>query len=144
MEVLSIKGFAAYYNTVDYQGDLIQPYAFITYLKKIDQNYSHIKLLCQHNSHNPLGKITYLENKKDGLYMEAKIFAYPWNEVIIQQIKDQLMADLSIGFVVKNYYYDKKIRVIKEADLLEISVVTIGANNHCKIMDFSISEENVA
>lgn len=53
----------------------------------------------------------------------------------IELIKQGAIDGLSIGFYIKNSVFnDAKQRVITEADLLEISIVTFPANQSAKIL----------
>jgi len=125
-----ITGYASVYNVADYHNDLIVKGAFAT------ASHGNIKFLWQHDSKKPIGIITHLSEDDHGLKMEAVIN----NKVkagceAIELIKQGAIDGLSIGFYIKNSVYnDAKQRVITEAELLEVSIVTFPANQNAKIL----------
>lgn len=125
-----ITGYASVYNVADHHNDLIVKGAFASVV------HQNIKFLWQHDTKKPIGIITYLSEDDYGLKMEAVIN----NKVkagseAIELIKQGAIDGLSIGFYIKNSVYnDARQRVITEAELLEVSIVTFPANQSAKIL----------
>ncbi|MGI4752758.1 MAG: HK97 family phage prohead protease [Janthinobacterium lividum] len=132
-----MTGYASVYNIADHHKDLIIKGAFANVV------YQNIKFLWQHDSKKPIGIISHLIEDDHGLKMEAMIN----NKVkagreAIELIKQGAIDGLSIGFYIKNSVFnDAKQRVITEADLLEISIVTFPANQSAKILYITKGQE---
>ena len=132
-----IIGYASVYNIADHHNDLISKGAFA------NASHHNVKFLWQHDSKKPIGIITHLAEDDHGLKMEAMIN----NKVkagveAIELIKQGAIDGLSIGFYIKNSVYnDARQRVITEAELLEISIVTFPANQSAKILYITKGQE---
>ncbi|HJD60222.1 MAG TPA: phage major capsid protein [Rickettsia endosymbiont of Omalisus fontisbellaquei] len=132
-----IIGYASVYNIADHHNDLISKGAFA------NASHHNVKFLWQHDSKKPIGIITHLAEDDHGLKMEAVIN----NKVkagveAIELIKQGAIDGLSIGFYIKNSVYnDARQRVITEAELLEISIVTFPANQSAKILYITKSQD---
>ena len=127
---LRIKGYA---NTVDKDrvGDVVLPAAF---KKSIDTYMDNPVLLYQHNWDAIIGKVINYEINDKGLYIEAEISDADDCKDVRTKIREKTLRTLSIGFneVDATYNESTKTKIIKELDLLEISVVTIPANTQAK------------
>ncbi len=128
-----IKGYASVYNIKDYHNDIIKSGAFCEEVLLFKNNNKNLLLLAHHNTLCPIGKITQLEEDSKGLYIEAIIDKNPYNEDIVYFLEKNFINDLSIGIIPLDYKNEKDHRVIKKAKLLEVSLVTIGANPLAKI-----------
>ncbi|HJD67540.1 MAG TPA: phage major capsid protein [Rickettsia endosymbiont of Bembidion lapponicum] len=132
-----ITGYASVYNITDHHNDLIVKGAFANVA------HQNIKFLWQHDSKKPIGIISHLVEDDHGLKMEVVIN----NKVkagreAIELIKQGAIDGLSIGFYIKNSVFNyAKQRVITEADLLEISIVTFPANQSAKILYITKGQE---
>lgn len=132
-----IISYASVYNIADHHNDLISKGAFA------NASHHNVKFLWQHDSKKPIGIITHLAEDDHGLKMEAVIN----NKVkagmeAIELIKQGAIDGLSIGFYIKNSVYnDARQRVITEAELLEISIVTFPANQSAKILYITKGQE---
>lgn len=121
---LRISGYA---NTVDKDrtNDVILPEAWV---KGVENYRRNPVILFQHNHSNPIGKATQITVDKKGLYIEAEISKS--DAKIHELIQDGALKAFSVGFQTKDADYDKRTDTmkIKELELLEISVVTVPAN----------------
>lgn len=120
-----IIGYASVFEVTDNQNDIIAKGAF-------KNSKSHnVRLLWQHDVSKPIGVIKCLEEDEYGLKMEAEIN----NKTLlgfeaIALIKQKAVSGLSIGFTIKSSDYNSQgLRVIYEAELMEISIVTFPANS---------------
>lgn len=124
---LQIAGYA---NTAakDRTGDIIQPEAWA---KGVDNFRKNPVLLFQHKSDQPIGRISKIKVDKRGIFVEATISEAAERQYGTQTlIKDGALKSFSVGFRVKDHKYDRDsdTTVITDLELLEISVVSIPAN----------------
>ena len=122
---LKIVGYASTADT-DRVGDVILPDAW-TKGGLVNYQKNPI-LLFNHNYSMPIGRATSLEVDAIGLKIEAEISksAGPTYGLV----KDQVLSTFSVGFSVKDADYNQMTDgyVIKEAELLEVSVVSVPCN----------------
>jgi HK97 family phage prohead protease len=127
---LMIEGYA---NTVDKDrvGDVVLPKSFE---KSIGMYMDNPVLLYQHNWDSIIGSVCEYQITDKGLYIKAKISNAKDVEDIRTKIREGTLRTLSIGYneVESDYDEQTKTKVVKELDLLEISVVTIPANPQSK------------
>lgn len=124
-----ISGYASVYNVIDQHNDIIIKGAFVY------STPTQVKLLWQHNHLTPIGIIKSLHEDNYGLkftgIINANIRIGMETATLIQQ---GAIKDLSIGIIPNGHYYNKSNqRVITNADLIEISIVTFPANQYAQI-----------
>lgn len=121
---LIIRGMAST-DDKDRVGDVIDPKAWKDGLK--DYNNNPI-ILFNHDYNRPIGRALSVAPTSKGLELEAKISKAAGD--IVELIKDGVLGAFSVGFMVKDADYDSKSDtfVIKQAELLEVSVVSVPAN----------------
>jgi len=126
--------FSGYGSTrdLDLVNDIVEPTAFNDSLKK-----KLPVMLWQHDRDIPIGVYTEAVPDSKGLKVRGKM---PLDDDfvrgrVVPQMKAGSVAALSIGFrtIKADMDHDKGIRIIKEADLLEISLVTFPANPEAQI-----------
>lgn len=85
-------------------------------------------ILAYHNHSAPVGVATELNPDAKGLKITAKISTAA--KEVYQLVKEGVLRCFSVGFIVKDAEYDQltDIFVIKELELLEVSVVSVPAN----------------
>lgn len=85
-------------------------------------------ILAYHNHSAPVGVATELMPDAMGLKITAKISTAA--KEVYQLVKEGVLRCFSVGFIVKDAEYDQvtDIFVIKELELLEVSVVSVPAN----------------
>lgn len=120
-----ITGYA---NTVskDRYGDVIPAYAWNELALA---NYRKNPIILGFHDHSaPIGVATELMPDSMGLKITAKISTAA--KEVYQLIKEGVLRCFSVGFIVKDAEYDQvtDIFVIKELELLEVSVVSVPAN----------------
>ncbi len=134
-EFYEFEGIASTYDLPDRENDIIVKGAFENFK---DVSTVTVPLLYSHNAEKVLGKI---ELTDDGDKLLAKGFILKGNSLnddIYKMIKSEALASLSIGFIVKSFEYRDENDlfagiVIKEAEIVETSVVAIPANESAKI-----------
>lgn len=120
---------AGYANTVtkDRMNDIIVPSAW----QKGVANYRNNPiLLWQHNSSWPIGRVTDIQIDNKGLYVEAFVSEAAEKQFnILTLIKDGILKAFSVGFRVKDKkHLDAETTTITDVELLEISIVSVPAN----------------
>jgi len=127
-EDLVITGHAST-NDEDRTGDIIvsdawkEKGALANYLK-------NPVILAFHDMSRPIGKTISHETDDKGLKITAKISKAAGD--ILELIKENILSAFSVGFQVKDADWDPKsgVFIIKELELLEISIVSIPANQN--------------
>jgi len=125
IESIFIEGYASTVDT-DRSGDVVASGAW----EKGIQNYlKNPIILAQHDHDDPIGRMT--EHKLDsrGLWIKARISAAA---EVFNLIKDEVLTAFSIGFRILDAEYNAaaEVFVIKELELIEISVVSVPCNQN--------------
>ena len=120
-----IKGLAST-NALDRTGDVIDHNAWKE--GGLDNYSGNPIILFNHDYNRPIGRAKYCDVTQNGLELEAKISKSAGD--IVDLIKDGVLGAFSVGFKVKDADYNKETDgfLIKSAELLEVSVVSIPAN----------------
>lgn len=131
-----LKGYGAT-SDLDLGNDIITPEAL---QKAIEARKP--KFCYQHNIKQVLGVFTTLKKDTNGLYFEAKMpkSVSICNEVA-EFIKIGALDSMSIGYWVIDRDWKEGVRVIKELEIYEISVVTIPMNPNAVITGIKTLEE---
>lgn len=134
-----IEGYASVYNIVDQSGDIIVKGAFS------GADHNKVKLLWQHDQEKPIGIIKSLKEDVYGLKMQAVINSnITTGKEAISLITEGILSGLSVGFYSKSTAYnDDGQRMITEAELMEVSIVTFPANEYAQI-NHAINHNNNA
>lgn len=124
IESINIEGYA---NTtaVDRSGDVIPMPAWNAALANYLKNPI---ILAYHNHDEPIGRMVDHRIDEKGLWVKARISAAA--EDVFNLIKDGVLTAFSVGFTIKDAVYDSvtDLFIIKELELLEISVVSVPCN----------------
>lgn len=134
-----ISGYASVYNIADHQNDVIISGAFN------NVNYNDVKFLWQHDSSKPIGIVNNLCENEYGLQVTAAINTnVRFGKEAIELIKQGAVNGLSIGFYINSSYYrNNDQRIITDADLVEISIVTFPANTSATIQHILNTESPI-
>ncbi len=119
------EGYASLFGQVDMGNDMVMPGAFTDCLKK--RGLLGIKMLYQHDPHQPVGR--WLEIKEDhkGLYVKGTLVRdVSKAKDIYHLMKAGVLDGLSIGFRAIEGRRNNKtgLRFLHKIDLWEISIVT--------------------
>jgi HK97 family phage prohead protease len=121
----SFEGILAVYNNVDLGGDSILPGAFT---KTIQEHGSEVPLLWQHDTHEPIGKLT-VTDSPDALLVKGQLLMdLPMAQKAYLLLKSQIIKGLSIGYDTIKKDTEAGVRKLKEIRLWEGSVVTFPMN----------------
>lgn len=112
-------------DSVDRAGDIILHSAWA---KGLGNYKSNPILLFNHNYDAPIGKVTDIQIVKDGLKITGEIYKAAGNA--FELIKRGVLSAFSVGFMPTEMTYNEKTDgfLIKQAELLEISVVSVPCN----------------
>lgn len=121
------------------RGFSVSPHAFQVDAKQLARGETYIPLLIDHKNsvHNILGKVVALEITSEGTLFKAEITATRENQVIINKMLRKDLVGISVGFAP--ILFDNNQVVI--GDLMEISVVGIGADPGARILYIGPVEE---
>lgn len=124
--VVIIEGYAST-GAVDRAADIILPSAWAK--GGLDNYASNPVLLFNHDYHKPIGRaVSYTADDK-GLKIRGAISRNADGNVA-QLIEDGVLTTFSVGFLIKDADWDRELEgfIIKDAELLEISVVSVPCN----------------
>jgi HK97 family phage prohead protease len=123
---VNISGMASTMD-IDRVGDVILPEAWSK--GGLDNYKRNPIVLFNHNYNAPIGKATEVEPTNKGLAFKAFISKAAPNG-IAELIKDGVLGAFSVGFIVKDADYIEETGglKIKDAELFEVSVVSVPAN----------------
>ena len=128
-------GYASVFDVIDYYDDVIVRGAFA---KSISEKMP--AMLWQHDSSDPIGIYESIREDDIGLWIEGRLLLdiEKGREAYIL-IKNQAIRGLSIGFVPALWEWEtrdnRRLRILKEIDLWEVSLVTFPANPKALIDD---------
>ena len=136
-ESRTVSGYLAAFGNVDSDGDMLIQGCFTKSLQERgvgSKTARKIAYLWQHDMREPIGKFTKLEEDSTGLYFEAVLDKVPRGDQALTQYQSGTLNQHSIGY---KYLWDKvelddqnNCLIVKELDLFEGSVVTLGANEN--------------
>lgn len=135
-QAIYIEGYAST-TDVDRHGDVVPTSVW----EKGMTNYlKNPIILAYHDHHDPIGRMTQYKADSKGLWIKARISTAAKQ---FQLIKDGILTAFSIGFRVLDAEYNSAAEVflIKELELVEISVVSVPANQNT-VFDLSKAFDN--
>jgi HK97 family phage prohead protease len=123
---VNIRGLAST-NSMDRVGDVINHDAW-TKSGGLENFEKNPIILFNHDYNKPIGRATSMEVNTEGLELGAKISKSAGE--IKDLIKDGVLGAFSVGFRVKDAVYNEETDglEIKDAELFEVSVVSVPAN----------------
>ena len=129
------SGYGSVFDVVDDWDDMIVKGAF----GKSIANKIPV-MLWQHDSAEPIGVYESVREDDIGLWLEGRLLLdIERGREAYVLLKNRAISGLSIGFVPQKWEWetrdDKRIRVVKEVDLWEVSLVTFPANDKARIGD---------
>ena len=127
----TFEGYGSVFGNKDLGNDVIEAGAFTKSLKR--RKPQSVKLLYQHKSDMPIGVFGEIKEDEHGLVVKGRLaLKTQAGAEAYELLKMGALDGLSIGFRVnpKEVSYDKRgnKRIIKEVDLMEVSLVTFPMN----------------
>jgi HK97 family phage prohead protease len=128
-ETKSVTGFefSGYASThdLDRGGDIVLPGAFA---KSLERSGGEVVLQWQHQSDTPIGLLKAGEDQK-GLAVDGRISETTQGKDAAILLKDRVIRKMSIGYITRKAEDGENgTRLLKEVDLLEVSLVTHPMN----------------
>lgn len=133
-----IEGYASIFGNVDSYGEIVEPGAFVKSLEKSAKTGRKIKMLWQHDPHQPIGVWDDLAEDKKGLRVRGRLLIdqSPKAREAHGLLQAGALDGLSIGYrTIKAAPKEGKAGILSllELDLLENSVVTFAANERARV-----------
>ena len=144
-ETGEFEGYASVFNNTDLGNDVIKNGAFLKSVRK--KGARNVKLLYQHKSDMPIGVFDSIKEDSHGLYVKGRLaLKTVAGRDAYELLKMGALNGLSIGFRANPdmVSYDKRSRkrIIKEVELMEISLVTFPMNPKATIQ--SVKGEDIS
>lgn len=133
-----IEGYGSVFGNVDFHDDIVKPGAFTKSLQKRNP-----ALLLHHDMRMPAG--IWIEAREDdkGLFLRGQLnMEVQSSREAFSLAKQGALTGLSIGFFTKSDEIIDGIRHIKEVELLEVSMVTIPANQRARLTGTKSAPDN--
>lgn len=116
----TFSGYASKFNIVDNGGDVVLPGAFA---KSLSQRKP--KMLWGHDSNQPIGVWTKVEEDDIGLKVEGRLLlTLTKGREVYEMMREKVVDAMSIGYRTRKSDARGNIRGLLEVDLFEISTVT--------------------
>ena len=125
IDSIFIEGYAST-NDIDRSEDVIPT---TVWAAGIENYLKNPIILAQHDHDDPIGRMVEHRIDSKGLWIKARISAAA---EIFSLVKDEIVTAFSVGFRVKDAEYNAvaELFVIKELELIEISVVSVPCNQN--------------
>lgn len=135
-ETGNFEGYAAVFNNVDLGDDVILPGAFT---KVKTTRAGRLKLALFHDLTRLVGSADFTQDSH-GLYIKGKVnLAVSYARDAYELMKEGTLDSMSIGFNTILAAYEERegrtIRIIKQAELWEASLVPFGMNPEAQVTD---------
>ena len=136
---MTFSGYGSVFGNVDSYGDVVAPGAFRSSLEEHKAAGTSPLMLLNHDAWEqlPIGIWTSLEEDAYGLKITGQLLDTAMGRDTYTALKSGAISGLSIGFRVKAFEVcqtqDDPLRTITEADLIEVSVVTLPANVKARV-----------
>ncbi|MBS4077658.1 HK97 family phage prohead protease [Pseudomonas rustica] len=132
----NFEGYAAVFNNVDLGDDVILPGAFT---KVKTTRGGRLKLALFHDLTRLVGSADFTQDSH-GLYVKGKVnLAVSYARDAYELMKEGTLDSMSIGFNTILAAYEERegrtIRIIKQAELWEASLVPFGMNPEAQVTD---------
>lgn len=133
------SGYGSIFGVKDSHSDIVIKGAFQKSLDQWKEKETLPALLWMHDTREPIGIYTKMEEDENGLYVEGRLLIDddPLAKRAHAHLKAGSLSGLSIGYNLKDYEYDrdKEAFMLKEIDLWEVSVVTFPSNDEARVDD---------
>ena len=127
---LQFSGYASVFDGLDSYGDKIQAGAYKSTITDRDRP---VQLRWNHSG-PVIGKFTEMYEDEKGLFVSGELTkGHSVAEDTAALLRHGAISGLSIGYSVKDFEQQGVVRVLKEIELYEISVVETPADNNAHI-----------
>jgi len=130
------EGYGSIFGNKDLGNDIVEAGAFSKSLRKIKPN--QVKLLWQHKQDQPIGVFESIKEDGDGLAVKGRLaLGTQQGREAFELMKMGALDGLSIGYKAdpnkQSYDERRRRRMLKEVDLMEISLVTFPMNPKARV-----------
>lgn len=142
----SVSGYAST-TDLDHAGHVVARNAFAASIRRKGLiGPRGVKLLAHHDRRMPLGRITALESRSDGLWIEANIDdEISYGSDLVRAIEAAGGLSFSVGFYIEDASIIEDgldpYLLIERGELLEVSVVTFPCNEAAEMTDHKRQSE---
>jgi HK97 family phage prohead protease len=132
------SGYGSVFGVVDSYNEVVAPGAFLESLEEAKSKARTFPVLWQHRTDEPIGNwdIESLKEDDRGLFGSGGLWLEdaPYARIAYRGMKSRSITGLSIGYYVRESSFDEKtrIRTLTKLDLVEISIVTVPANDEAR------------
>jgi len=130
-------GYGSVFGVVDSYGEVVAPGAFEKSLADLAAKGRSLPILWQHRTGEPIGSWTSLKEDNRGLLGDGDLWLddAQYARIAYKGMQSKSITGLSIGYYVIKASYNEKtgIRTLEELDLVEVSIVTVPANDEARI-----------
>lgn len=130
------EGYGSVYGNVDLGGDVVAPGAFTKSLKRYKKEGALPLMFWAHDPAQVPGMWTDMSEDANGLYVKGVLADTQLGNEVRTLLGMKAVRGLSIGFSIapNGVDYDDDVRVIKNAELWEVSVVSLPMNPRAQVM----------
>lgn len=132
----TVEGYGSVFGVLDNYDDVIAPGAFIASLQAHTAACTMPAMLYQHDATMPIGIWIDMVEDAKGLRIKGRLALDTVKGAeVYALLKMGALSGLSIGFVSKQWAYDREtdVRTLTEVELWEVSLVTFPANEAARI-----------
>lgn len=130
----AFEGYASVFGNRDGGGDIVEPGAFSKTLR--ERGPRGVKMLADHDPTKRIGVWEEMREDDKGLFVKGRLLVEKsiGKEAHID-LKAGALDGMSIGYRVKSDAYDgrRRARLLKEVDLLEVSLVSFPMNEAARV-----------
>ena len=128
------EGHGSTFGNVDLGGDIVARGAFKRSLRDHKRAGTMPAMLWMHDPSQVIGKWSDMREDEDGLKVRGKLADTQLGREVGSLLKMDAVRGLSVGYrTVDAEWRDDGVRVIREVDLWEVSVVTFAMNPLAKV-----------
>lgn len=132
------SGYGSVFGVVDSYNEVVAPGAFLESIEEAKAKSRTFPVLWQHRTGEPIGSWDISSMKEDdrGLFGAGELWLQdaPYARIAYRGMQTRSITGLSIGYYVRESSFDEKtrIRTLTKLDLIEISIVTVPANDEAR------------
>src|SRR5574341_266595 len=135
LSAMQFEGHGAVFGNVDLGGDVILPGAFKRTLAEHKANGSLPAMFWMHDQTRVPGKWLDIGEDDNGLPVKGQLAPTDLGKEVHTLLKMEAVSGLSIGYrpIPGQVEYDDGVRILKEVELFEVSIVAIPMNPKAQI-----------
>ncbi|MFI8771287.1 HK97 family phage prohead protease [Gordonia sp. NPDC062954] len=143
----TFEAYVSVFGNVDSVGDVVERGAFAKTLAEWAERGRHVPVYYGHRTDDPdmcVGHVVEAVEDEHGLKASVQIdMDGPKGAQTFRLVKDGRIGECSFGYVVRESERENGHNVLKELELLEVSVVPVGANRATSISNVKGGGESV-